>query len=91
MLTVSPNYSKEIQTPQGGFNLQEMRVSLGWPTGLLRLAGSCWQDFVSAKAASLRLAGILNGIDDCTELRVRHFFVVFFFLWEFSLRLGSSS
>ena len=44
MLTVSPNYAKEIQTPQGGFNLQ---------------------DFVSAKAASLRLAGILNGIDDC--------------------------
>ena len=27
------------------------------------------QDFVSAKAASLRLAGILNGIDDCLDLR----------------------
>jgi len=46
VLTVSPNYSKEIQTPHGGFNLQ---------------------DFVSAKAASLRLAGILNGIDDCWD------------------------
>lgn len=46
VLTVSPNYSKEIQTASGGFNLQ---------------------DFVSAKAASLRLAGILNGIDDCWD------------------------
>lgn len=44
VLTVSPNYAKEIQTPEGGFNLQ---------------------DFVAAKAVSLRLAGILNGIDDC--------------------------
>lgn len=26
-----------------------------------------FQDFVSAKAASLRLAGILNGIDDCWD------------------------
>lgn len=25
------------------------------------------QDFVSAKAASLRLSGILNGIDDCWD------------------------
>ncbi|CAJ1337146.1 unnamed protein product [Effrenium voratum] len=46
VITVSPNYSKEIQTSAGGFNLQ---------------------DFVSAKAASLRLAGILNGIDDCWD------------------------
>lgn len=44
VLTVSPHYAKEIQTPEGGFNLQ---------------------DFVAAKAVSLRLAGILNGIDDC--------------------------
>lgn len=44
VLTVSPNYAQEIQTPGGGFNLQ---------------------DFVRAKAQSLRLAGILNGIDDC--------------------------
>lgn len=46
VLTVSPNYSKEIQTPEGGFNLQ---------------------DFVRAKAVCLRLAGILNGIDDCWD------------------------
>eukprot|EP00930_Biecheleria_cincta_P055536 TRINITY_DN41853_c0_g1_i1.p1 TRINITY_DN41853_c0_g1~~TRINITY_DN41853_c0_g1_i1.p1 ORF type:complete len:781 (+),score=137.88 TRINITY_DN41853_c0_g1_i1:70-2412(+) len=46
VLTVSPNYSKEVQTPEGGFNLQ---------------------DFVRAKAVSLRLAGILNGIDDCWD------------------------
>jgi starch synthase len=44
VLTVSPNYAKEIQTPQGGFNLQ---------------------DFVRAKGQAGRLAGILNGIDDC--------------------------
>jgi len=43
VLTVSPNYANEIQTPEGGFNLQ---------------------DFVSAKAHSMRLAGILNGIDE---------------------------
>jgi len=46
VLTVSPNYAKEIQTPAGGFKLQ---------------------DFVSAKACSNRLAGILNGIDDCWD------------------------
>lgn len=43
VLTVSPNYAQEIQTPAGGFNLQ---------------------DFVRAKAHGMRLAGILNGIDD---------------------------
>eukprot|EP00929_Paragymnodinium_shiwhaense_P058914 TRINITY_DN294_c0_g2_i1.p1 TRINITY_DN294_c0_g2~~TRINITY_DN294_c0_g2_i1.p1 ORF type:complete len:810 (+),score=222.01 TRINITY_DN294_c0_g2_i1:97-2526(+) len=44
VVTVSPNYAQEIQTPTGGFSLQ---------------------DFVRAKAHSLRLVGILNGIDDC--------------------------
>lgn len=44
LLTVSPNYANEIQTPAGGFALQ---------------------DFVRAKSHALRLAGILNGIDDC--------------------------
>jgi len=54
ILTVSPNYSKEIQTPGGGFGLQ---------------------DFVSAKAVCLRLAGILNGIDDCWDpLEDKHLF-----------------
>uniref|UniRef100_A0A7S1LTS3 starch synthase n=1 Tax=Alexandrium catenella TaxID=2925 RepID=A0A7S1LTS3_ALECA len=43
VITVSPNYANEIQTPEGGFSLQ---------------------DFVRAKAHSLRLVGILNGIDD---------------------------
>mmetsp|Transcript_75676 Transcript_75676/g.234796 ORF Transcript_75676/g.234796 Transcript_75676/m.234796 type:complete len:761 (-) Transcript_75676:176-2458(-) len=46
VLTVSPNYAQEIQSPAGGFGLQ---------------------DFVRAKAAALRLAGILNGIDDCWD------------------------
>lgn len=44
VITVSPNYAQEIQTPGGGFNLQ---------------------DFVRAKNQANRLAGILNGIDDC--------------------------
>eukprot|EP00928_Gymnodinium_smaydae_P040897 TRINITY_DN276_c0_g1_i2.p2 TRINITY_DN276_c0_g1~~TRINITY_DN276_c0_g1_i2.p2 ORF type:complete len:762 (+),score=196.42 TRINITY_DN276_c0_g1_i2:47-2287(+) len=46
VITVSPNYAKEIQTAAGGFSLQ---------------------DFVCAKACSHRLAGILNGIDDCWD------------------------
>lgn len=44
VLTVSPKYAEEIQTPAGGFALQ---------------------DFVRAKGHAMRLAGILNGIDDC--------------------------
>lgn len=48
VITVSPNYAHEIQSPEGGFSLQ---------------------DFVRAKAHSMRLAGILNGIDDCWNPR----------------------
>mmetsp|Transcript_75961 Transcript_75961/g.210941 ORF Transcript_75961/g.210941 Transcript_75961/m.210941 type:complete len:772 (-) Transcript_75961:150-2465(-) len=51
VLTVSPNYAREIQTPAGGFNLQ---------------------DFVRAKAQVCRLAGILNGIDDCWNPETDH-------------------
>eukprot|EP00929_Paragymnodinium_shiwhaense_P058912 TRINITY_DN294_c0_g1_i1.p1 TRINITY_DN294_c0_g1~~TRINITY_DN294_c0_g1_i1.p1 ORF type:complete len:815 (+),score=134.52 TRINITY_DN294_c0_g1_i1:176-2446(+) len=44
VVAVSPNYAQEIQTPMGGFGLQ---------------------DFLCGKSHSLRLVGILNGIDDC--------------------------
>lgn len=51
VFTVSPNYAQEIQTPSGGFGLQ---------------------DFVRAKAAALRLVGILNGIDDIWNPETDH-------------------
>ena len=71
VLTVSPNYSKEIQTASGGFNLQDISQKVSISTHgyamLCHAMSSPFQDFVSAKAASLRLAGILNGIDDCWD------------------------
>jgi len=65
VLTVSPNYAKEIQTPQGGFNLQDFvraKNSMGRLGGILNGIDDCWNPSTDANiAVQYSVADFLEG------------------------------